>query len=68
MRRIALLCLGAVACAAATAAPASAQVQPAGTGEPAYTNSLQNTQWLEWPAAQGADAYRIRYDLSLIHI
>ena len=35
MRRIALLCLGAVACAAATAGPASAQVQPAGTGEPA---------------------------------
>ena len=62
MRRIALLCLGAIACAAATAGPASAQVQPAGTGEPLYTNSAQNTQWFEWPASQGADAYRIRYD------
>ena len=62
MRRIALLCLGAVACAAAAAPQASAQVQPAGTGEPLYTNSTQNTQWFEWPAAQGADAYRIRYD------
>ena len=62
MRRIAILCLGAVACAAATAGQASAQVQPAGTGEPLYTNSAQNTQWFEWPASQGADAYRIRYD------
>lgn len=44
------------------AEPASAQVQPAGTGEPAFTNSAQNTQWFEWPASQGADAYRIRFD------
>ena len=62
MRRIALLCLTAAACAAAVAGPASAQVQPAGTGEPAYTNSAQNTQWFEWPATSGADAYRIRFD------
>ena len=54
--------LGAVACAAAAAGQASAQVQPAGTGEPLYTNSAQNTQWFEWPASQGADAYRVRYD------
>ena len=62
MRRIALLCLSAVVCATAAAGQASAQVQPAGTGEPAYTNSTQNTQWFEWPATQGADAYRVRYD------
>src|SRR5215217_54422 len=62
MRRIAIPCLGAVACAAAVAGPASAQVQPAGAGEPAYTNSAQNTQWFEWPATQGVDAYRVRYD------
>ena len=62
MRRIALLCLTAAACAAAVADPASAQVQPAGTGEPAYTNSAQNTQLFEWPATSGADAYRIRFD------
>src|SRR5215212_5838886 len=58
MRRIAIPCLGAVACAAAVAGPASAQVQPAGTGEPAYTNSAQNTQWFEWPATSGIGANR----------
>src|SRR4051794_36387584 len=62
MRRIANTCLAALICGAAAAGPASAQVQPAGTGEPAYTNSAQNTQWFEWPATSGADAYRVRYD------
>jgi PKD repeat protein len=62
MRWTAILCLGMVACAAAVAEPASAQVQPAGTGEPAFTNSTQNTQWFEWPASPSADAYRIRFD------
>ena len=62
MRRIALLCLTAAACAASVADTASAQVQPAGTGEPAFTNSTQNTQFFEWPATSGADAYRVRFD------
>ena len=62
MRRNALLLLGATICAVLMAGPASAQVQPAGTGEPLYTNSTQNTQWFEWPATSGVDAYRIRYD------
>ena len=62
MRRTAILSLGAALCALALAGPASAQVQPAGTGEPLFTNSTQNTQWLEWPASQAADAYRIRFD------
>ena len=62
MRRNALLLLGVILCAAFMAGPASAQVQPAGTGEPLYTNSTQNTQWLEWPATSGIDAYRVRYD------
>ncbi|MDA0170138.1 PKD domain-containing protein [Solirubrobacter taibaiensis] len=62
MRRNALLLLGVILCAAVMAGPASAQVQPAGTGEPLYTNSTQNTQWLEWPATSGIDAYRVRYD------
>ncbi len=62
MRRIAILCLTAAALAAAAADTASAQVQPAGTGEPAFTNSTQNTQFFEWPATSGADAYRIRFD------
>jgi hypothetical protein len=39
MRLTMILCLGAVACAGVVAGPASAQVQPAGTGEPAFTNS-----------------------------
>jgi plastocyanin len=43
-------------------ASASAQVQPAGTGEPAFTNSAQNTQWFEWPAqSAGMDAYQVQY-------
>jgi hypothetical protein len=48
------------ACAALTA-PASAQVQPAGTGEPAFTNTLTNRQFFEWPASPGADAYRVKF-------
>jgi PKD repeat protein len=62
MRRNALLLLGAMVCAALMAGPASAQVQPAGTGEPLYTNSAQNTQWFEWPAHSGIDSYRVRFD------
>jgi PKD repeat protein len=62
MRRTAILSLGAALCALALAGSASAQVQPAGTGEPLFTNSAQNTQWFEWPAIPAAEAYRIRYD------
>ena len=62
MRLTRLICLGAIAGTLVPAATAAAQVQPAGTGEPAFTNSAQNTQWLEWPATSGADAYRIRFD------
>jgi PKD repeat protein len=62
MRRIAIHTLCATACALLMATSAWAQVQPAGTGEPAYTNSTQNTQWLEWPASPTVDAYRIRFD------
>src|SRR3954469_20564939 len=61
MRRIAITCLAALVCGTAAAGPAAAQVQPAGTGEPAFTNSAQNTQWLEWPATSGADGYRVKY-------
>ncbi len=60
--RIRLICLGAVACAAALAQPAAAGVQPAGTGEPLFTNSAQNTQFFEWPAqGAGIDAYQVQY-------
>ncbi len=57
-----LLLIGTVACALGAAQPAAAQVQPAGTGEPLYTNSQQNTQWFEWPASQGIGSYRVRWD------
>ena len=56
------LLLGVFACVLGVAQPAAAQVQPAGTGEPAFTNSAQNTQWLEWPATSGADGYRVKFD------
>jgi plastocyanin len=62
MRRTAILTFGVLVCALVLAGTASAQVQPAGTGEPLYTNSTQNTQWFEWAAAQSVDAYRIRFD------
>src|ERR1051325_1380395 len=62
MRLTRLICLGAIAGTLVPAATAAAQVQPAGTGEPTYTNSAQNTQWFEWPAGSGADAYKIRFD------
>ena len=62
MRRTAILTLGAIACTLLITQSASAQVQPAGTGEPAYTNSTQNTQFLEWPGITGVDAYRVRVD------
>src|SRR5687767_8133377 len=46
----------------AVAVPAaSAQVQPAGSGEPLYTKSTQNTQWITWQAPGGVDGYRHRY-------
>lgn len=62
MRRNALTLLGALVCAAVLAGTSSAQVQPAGTGEPAFTSSTQNTQWFEWSAQSGVDARRIRFD------
>ena len=58
-----ILIVAALAAAVALApASASAQVQPAGTGEPAFTRSAQNTQWVEWGATSGADGYRLRAD------
>ena len=42
------------------AAPASADVFVEGTGEPAFTKSNQNTQWVRWQAPSGVGAYRLR--------
>ena len=54
-----------MACAVALTQPAAAGVQPAGTGEPLFTNSAQNTQFFEWPAqGSGIDAYQVQYSYS----
>ena len=47
-----------VACLA-VAGPAMAGVTVEGTGEPAYTNSTNNTQWIRWQAPEGNDGYRL---------
>jgi len=56
-----LLILGSLACALGAAQPAAAQVQPAGSGEPAYTSSQQNKQFFEWPATSGIDGYQVQF-------
>jgi len=50
-----------LAAALAAAGPAAADVVPEGTGEPAYTNSTQNTQWFRVTVPSGTDDYRLRY-------
>lgn len=61
MKRLSVLFALVLAASAAIAAPASAQVQPAGTGEPAFTNTSTNRQFFEWPAVSGTDGYRITF-------
>jgi len=39
---------------------ASAEVTVDGTGEPEFTSSTQNTQFVRWQSPSGADAYRLR--------
>ena len=56
-----LLILGTGACVLGTVQTAAAAVQPAGTGEPLYTNSAQNSQWFEWPATSGIGGYKVQY-------
>jgi hypothetical protein len=56
------LCLVvAVAALLVTAAPAGAQVMVDGSGEPAYTSSSQNTQFVTWQnPGGGIDGYRLQ--------
>lgn len=54
-----LLSLVTVVACVSIAAPAFAGVEVEGTGEPAFTNSAQNTQWIRWDGGPGTDAYRI---------
>ena len=44
----------------AAAGPASADVIPEGTGEPLYTNSVQNTQWFRTTVPSGTGSYRLK--------
>jgi plastocyanin len=71
MKRLSTCLFLVLAASAVLAVPASAQVQPAGTGEPAFTNTTTNRQFFEWPAKPGADAYRVRFswykDNVLVH-
>jgi hypothetical protein len=55
LSRTLTVCLAALAL---TAADASADVVVAGTGEPAFTNSANNTQWVEW---SNNGAYRVEF-------
>jgi len=48
------------AAALALAGPASAEVVPEGTGEPAYTSSTQNTQWFRTTVPSGIGSYRLK--------
>jgi hypothetical protein len=48
-----------IAAALAAAAPASAEVTVEGSGEPAFTSSTNNTQWVRSHVPAGTDAYRL---------
>ena len=52
------ICL--IIAALVAAAPAAAEVTVEGSGEPAFTNSTGNTQWVRWQAPGGSDDYRLR--------
>jgi hypothetical protein len=55
------LCILISACAClAMAGPAAAEVIPEGTGEPLYTNSVQNTQWFRVTKPTGIGSYRLK--------
>lgn len=43
----------------AAAAPATAEVTVEGSGEPAFTSSTNNTQWVRAQVPSGTDGYRL---------
>jgi hypothetical protein len=51
----------AIAIALVVAAPAAASVTVAGTGEPAFTNSVQNTQFVHYSSANNA-GYKVTFE------
>src|SRR4051794_10730560 len=56
------IALATTAAALIIAAPASAVVYVEGTGEPAFTNSQQNTNWVRWQGSSAYDQYRVEFD------
>jgi plastocyanin len=44
-------------------APAGAVVYVEGTGEPAFTNTATNTQWVRWQGSPSYDQYRLEFDM-----
>jgi plastocyanin len=44
-------------------APAGAVVYVEGTGEPAFTNTSTNTQWVRWQGSPSYDQYRLEFDM-----
>jgi plastocyanin len=67
-----LLLAGATALASlCVAGPAGAVVYVDGTGEPAFTNTTTNTQFVKWQGSSAYDAYRIEFNMfegtNLVH-
>ena len=62
--RTLLMTLTVALCAIAPATVARADVYVAGTGEPAFTNSAGNTQWVNWSGSATYDSYKLEYDMT----
>ena len=61
-RRTACLVTLAVVAAVVAAGPAGAVVSVEGTGEPAFTRSTTNTQWVSWKGSPSYETYRLEFD------
>jgi hypothetical protein len=61
MKRL-LLAVTALTASLTIAAPAGAVVYVEGTGEPAFTNTTTNTQWVKWQGSASYDQYRLEFD------
>jgi hypothetical protein len=57
-----LLVIAVVFAALASAGSASAGVTVAGTGEPAFTNTTTNTQWITWQGSSAYQAFSLDYE------
>ena len=66
LRRLLAAALGAVLAATIAsltlAAPATAVVYVEGSGEPAFTRSTTNTQWIRWQGSPSYATYKVEFD------